>query len=100
MRQIVCAAPSRSAAARTFYRGWSALFVRDCFGYALLYSTFETTRKSQTIPVWMCGGLSGLSFYIGTLPVDRVKTIMMTESCCGGKHECNALRCFIDIMQR
>ena len=30
-------------------------------------------------PTWVIGGCAGVTFYLSTLPIDRVKTIMMTQ---------------------
>ena len=61
-----------------FYRGWSALVVRDTLGYAALFSIFEASRQRQ-LPTWLTGGLAGVCFYVSTLPIDRAKTIVMTQ---------------------
>mmetsp|Transcript_39338 Transcript_39338/g.106240 ORF Transcript_39338/g.106240 Transcript_39338/m.106240 type:complete len:280 (+) Transcript_39338:250-1089(+) len=66
-----------------FWRGYRTLFVRDTLGYAILYSTFANLKQARfderRLPTWACGGISGLCFYLSTLPIDRVKTIMMTQ---------------------
>lgn len=60
------------------YFGWRPLVFRDVLGYALLYSTFHYTTTYNLFPTFICGGLSGVAFYLSTLPIDRVKTVMMT----------------------
>jgi len=82
-----------------FYRGWPPLVLRDCIGYGLLYQTFESTRASGLIPVWLCGGLSGTTFYFCTLPIDRVKTVMMTQDLAHPSYS-TARACFVDLVQR
>ena len=64
---------------QVFYRGWQPLVARDTLAYAVLFSIFYKTKESGQVPVWLCGGLSGVGFYMSTLPIDRVKTIMMTQ---------------------
>ena len=67
---------------RGFYRGWGALVARDVPGYALLYTVFVRGRASpalEVVPTWCIGGASGLAFYLSMLPVDRIKTVMMTQ---------------------
>lgn len=61
-----------------FYAGWRPLVCRDVPGYAILYTVFVRGRDAGA-PPWLCGGLSGVAFYLSTLPVDRVKTVMMTQ---------------------
>jgi solute carrier family 25 carnitine/acylcarnitine transporter 20/29 len=62
-----------------FYSGWRPLLLRDTLGYAVLFSVFESSKAGNWLPLWACGGMSGLAFYISTLPIDRVKTVMMTQ---------------------
>ena len=61
-----------------FYRGWGALLVRDTFGYAALFSLYSSEGLRERLPLWLVGGLSGFSFYLLTLPIDRAKTVLMT----------------------
>jgi solute carrier family 25 (mitochondrial carnitine/acylcarnitine transporter), member 20/29 len=67
--------------AGAFYRGWRPLLLRDTVGYGVLYSIYLHGKESGPawVPAWAWGGLSGLGFYLSTLPVDRVKTVMMTQ---------------------
>ena len=53
--------------------------IRDLFGYAALFWIYDTGRRSGTLPMWAVGGLAGVSFYLTSLPADRVKTILMTQ---------------------
>ena len=62
-----------------FYRGWGALVVRDTFGYGLLFSVYSSERLRRRLPPWVVGGMSGLAFYLSTLPLDRAKTVLMTQ---------------------
>ena len=73
------AALYRARGLRAFYAGWAPLACRDVPGYALLYSVYVYGRDRTTLPTWLVGAASGVSFYISTLPVDRVKTVMMTQ---------------------
>ena len=37
-------------------------------------------RKEHTsVPAVLCGGISGICFYMSTLPIDRCKTVIMTQ---------------------
>jgi hypothetical protein len=68
---------------RALYTGWLPLVCRDTPGYALLYSVFVHSRRApsmEAVPTWCLGGVSGVAFYLTTLPIDRVKTVMMTQS--------------------
>jgi solute carrier family 25 carnitine/acylcarnitine transporter 20/29 len=68
---------------RALYAGWLPLVCRDVPGYALLYSVFVHSRAAPSlaaVPTWCLGGASGVAFYLATLPVDRVKTVMMTQA--------------------
>ena len=60
-----------------FYRGWLPLFCRDVPGYFLLFGVYEHGRE---LPQPLVGAAAGVTFYGSTLPIDRVKTIMMTQS--------------------
>lgn len=84
--------------ARAFYRGLPPLIVRDTIGYAVLFSIFESSMALGTLPTWLCGGLSGLGFYLTTLPVDRVKTVMMTQSFSTPQYE-NAWVCASSLLR-
>lgn len=69
--------------ARVLYTGWLPLVCRDTPGYALLYSIFVHGRRApslEAVPTWCLGGASGVAFYLTTLPIDRIKTVMMTQS--------------------
>ena len=61
-----------------FYAGWLPLVCRDVPGYALLYSVYVAGTERR-LPTALVGAASGLAFYVSTLPVDRVKTVMMTQ---------------------
>jgi solute carrier family 25 carnitine/acylcarnitine transporter 20/29 len=65
-----------------FYRGLAPLALRDTIGYGLLYTTYFGLKERYhgQIPNWLCGGVSGLFFYLSTLPIDRCKTILMTQN--------------------
>ena len=64
-----------------FYRGLAPLVVRDTLGYACLFSVFAWgQREKQRVPGWLSSGLAGVAFYLTTLPIDRVKTVLMTQS--------------------
>ncbi|KAH8092015.1 hypothetical protein JL720_5592 [Aureococcus anophagefferens] len=75
-------APRAAAVARrgvaAFYAGWLPLVCRDVPGYALLYSVYVAGTERR-LPTALVGAASGLAFYVSTLPVDRVKTVMMTQ---------------------
>ena len=60
-----------------FYRGWLPLFCRDVPGYFLLFGVYEHGRE---LPQPLVGAAAGVAFYGSTLPIDRVKTVMMTQS--------------------
>lgn len=53
---------------------------RDAIGYALLYTAYDYLKRETSLPAPICGGLSGMVFYLSTLPIDRVKTILQTQS--------------------
>ena len=84
--------------------------LRDTIGYAGLFSVYTygtETERGTHLPVWLWGGLSGLAFYLPTLPLDRVKTIMMTQplvgqpaSADGAVTYSSATACFRDIYSR
>jgi hypothetical protein len=65
-----------------FYRGLAPLALRDTIGYGILYSTYFGMKEwyGGQIPTWVCGGVSGVMFYMITLPIDRCKTILMTQN--------------------
>jgi solute carrier family 25 carnitine/acylcarnitine transporter 20/29 len=65
---------------RVFYRGLAPLILRDSLGYACLFSVFEWGQGEPRMPTWLTGGLSGVAFYTTTMPIDRVKTVVMTQS--------------------
>ena len=52
--------------------------MRDTLGYAVLFSIYASEDLRERLPMWLVGGLSGLSFYLLTLPIDRAKTVLMT----------------------
>lgn len=84
---------------RGFYLGWRPLVMRDVIGYSLLYTVFFYAKKQKDLPIWAAGGISGISFYLSTLPIDRVKTIMMTQDTSKPQYR-NASHCFVDIVKR
>ena len=59
-----------------FYRGWLPLFCRDVPGYFLLFGVYDYGRE---LPQPLVGAAAGVAFYGSTLPIDRVKTVMMTQ---------------------
>jgi len=68
---------------KVFYKGWTALIARDVPGYAMLYSIYVHGRAStalEVLPTWVIGGAAGVGFYLLTLPIDRAKTMMMTQT--------------------
>lgn len=67
------------------YTGLPLLCARDAVGYSLLYSTFEYGRAHTPLPTPVVGGLAGVAFYVSTLPVDRLKTVLMTQDLLGGR---------------
>jgi hypothetical protein len=52
---------------------------RDTCGYAALFWIYDTGRRSEAAPMWVVGGFAGVGFYLMSLPMDRVKTILMTQ---------------------
>ena len=62
-----------------FYRGLASLALRDTIGYGFLYSAYFGLKERTAVPAWLCGGISGVIFYVSTLPIDRCKTIVMTQ---------------------
>ena len=89
-----------------FWRGLAPLALRDTLGYAVLYSSYTTLKGLSSsasspvggrgdgggasmdipvIPAWMCGGVSGVLFYLTILPIDRCKTIIMTHRVAPGE---------------
>ena len=43
-------------------------------------NSHRTRRKERTsVPAVLCGGISGICFYMSTLPIDRCKTVIMTQ---------------------
>lgn len=89
----------RKYGASVFYRGWRPLVMRDTLAYAVLFSIFFKTKESGAVPVWLCGGLSGVGFYMSTLPIDRIKTVMMTQSFSRPEYS-SAWQCFRDLYTR
>ena len=67
----------REGGLTAFYRGWLPLFCRDVPGYFLLFGVYEHGRE---LPQPLVGAAAGVAFYGTTLPIDRVKTVMMTQS--------------------
>ena len=67
----------REGGLTAFYRGWLPLFCRDVPGYFLLFGVYEHGRE---LPQPLVGAAAGVAFYGSTLPIDRVKTVMMTQS--------------------
>jgi len=61
-----------------FYRGWRPLVCRDVPGYGLLFGVYDYGRNT-TLPAPLVGAAAGVAFYSATLPIDRVKTVMMTQ---------------------
>ena len=49
--------------------------------YSALFSVFHHGPEYAPpgTPTWVIGGCAGVTFYLSTLPIDRVKTIMMTQ---------------------
>ena len=43
--------------------------MRDTLGYAVLFSIYASEDLRERLPMWLVGGLSGLSFYLLTLPI-------------------------------
>lgn len=74
----VARAMLRQSGPLAFYRGWQVLLLRDCLGYCALFSVFHGTALQQQ-PSWLRGGCAGVAFYMLTLPLDRAKTIVMTD---------------------
>merc|ERR1712086_670904 len=79
------------------YKGWSPLVVRDSLGFALLFSVFEWS-KSSGLPVWFSGGIGGMSFYLSTLPIDRVKAMCMTQNF-DKRSQLSAWSCFCEVLR-
>ena len=98
----------RHGSLRWAYVGWRPLVLRDTIGYAGLFSVYTYgTERGTHLPVWLWGGLSGLAFYLPTLPLDRVKTIMMTQPLMVRKSSADttatyksATACFEDIYRQ
>ena len=67
----------REGGLTAFYRGWLPLFCRDVPGYFLLFGVYDYGRE---LPQPLVGAAAGVAFYGSTLPIDRVKTVMMTQS--------------------
>jgi len=44
----------------------------------------DSADALRPVPTWAIGGCSGVAFYLITLPIDRAKTIMMTQPLPGG----------------
>ena len=70
-----------------FYRGLAPLVVRDSIGYAILYTVYfhgqefrQRHEWARGIPGWTLGGLAGTCFYGATLPIDRIKVMMQTQT--------------------
>ena len=66
----------REGGLTAFYRGWLPLLCRDVPGYFLLFGVYDYGRE---LPQPLVGAAAGVTFYGSTLPIDRVKTIMMTQ---------------------
>ena len=79
-----------------FYRGWLPLFCRDVPGYFLLFGVYEYGRE---LPQPLVGAAAGVAFYGSTLPIDRVKTIMMTQDLRRPKFA-SPMACARDIYRR
>ena len=79
-----------------FYRGWLPLFCRDVPGYFLLFGVYDYGRE---LPQPLVGAAAGVAFYGSTLPIDRVKTIMMTQDLIHPKFA-SPVDCARDIYQR
>mmetsp|Transcript_19053 Transcript_19053/g.49177 ORF Transcript_19053/g.49177 Transcript_19053/m.49177 type:complete len:264 (-) Transcript_19053:168-959(-) len=64
---------------RALFRGLPTLALRDTVGYSCLFTAFDAGERGG-LPRWLAGGLAGCSFYAATMPIDRVKTVLMTQS--------------------
>lgn len=59
---------------KSYYKGFKMLFIRDLFGYGILFGTFDfLTYNNCYTPI--AGALSGITCYAFTLPFDRIKTL-------------------------
>ena len=79
-----------------FYRGWLPLLCRDVPGYFLLFGVYDYGRD---LPQPLVGAAAGVAFYGSTLPIDRVKTIMMTQDIHRPRFA-SPVACARDIYQR
>ncbi|KAJ1629212.1 mitochondrial carrier domain-containing protein [Pavlovales sp. CCMP2436] len=66
--------------ARGLLIGLAPLALRDTIGYAFLFSVYEKRHAYPQLPTALVGGLAGCSFYLVSLPADRVRTVIMTQS--------------------
>lgn len=55
----------------------SACEVPSTFLYFYIYQTMKTCEY----PIFLCGGIAGMSSWIFTYPIDTIKTRMQNESC-------------------
>jgi len=83
---------------RGLYAGWQPLVARDTLGYSMYFTMFHHARRLEGVPVWLAGGASGLAFYMSTLPIDRIKTIMMTQDLRTPTHS-SSLAAFGSVVQ-
>ncbi|KAL1518844.1 hypothetical protein AB1Y20_003121 [Prymnesium parvum] len=91
---------ARAGGPLAFYSGLAPLIVRDSVGYACLFSVFAWgQREENRCPAWLSGGLAGVAFYLTTLPVDRVKTVLMTQNLNNPTYR-TAREAWNDIVQR
>ena len=61
--------------------------------------SFTLNAVWRNTPVWLLGGASGFAFYLTILPIDRVKTVMMSQSLERPLYA-TATACFRDLHRR
>lgn len=81
---------------RVLYRGWPSLVLRDTIGYGCLFHVFEAGKQQKTVPPWLASGLAGVAFYLTTMPIDRVKTVVMTQ----GQPAQSSWQVSVEILER
>ncbi|KAH0841340.1 hypothetical protein AYO21_04935 [Fonsecaea monophora] len=80
-----------TAGARGLFRGQNTAILREFQAYGLYFATFEACvrtiaaakeTKRNELPTWIvasCGALSGIAFWVGSYPLDTVKTKLQSD---------------------
>ena len=68
---------------RTIFKSYRNLHIVSAaeIPSTFLYFYVYQNMKTQQLPIFVCGGLAGMSSWLITYPIDTIKTRMQNETC-------------------